>query len=134
MAVASGSVTSRPPAAEDLLARWRECFRSADFEALSELYHQEAFLSGGRVTPSIGREEIRGYFDAIEPTEDADVRFTEVQSRLIAPTALVVLTRAEFIANGVSLPTRLTQVWMEDWAEWVIACHQVTPLAALRPP
>ena len=132
MAVASKSGARGTPAAEDLLAQWRECFRSANLEALTDLYHREAFLSGGRVTPSIGREEIRGYFDALEPTDDADVRFTEVRSRLIAPTALAVLSRAEFIANDVSLPTRLTQVWVDDWAGWVIACHQVTPLAALR--
>lgn len=132
MAVTEGTGTPPQPTAEELLARWRECFRSADFAALAKLYQPEGYLSGSRVTPSFGRAEIREYFDSLGPIEGADVEFTEVHSRLIRPGVLVVLTRADFTMPAVTQTMRLTQVWVEDPAGWVIAGHHAAPIADLR--
>jgi uncharacterized protein (TIGR02246 family) len=132
MAVVEGMGTSPAPTAEELLARWRACFRSADFAALAGLYQPEAYLSGSRVTPSFGPAEIREYFDSLGPIEGADVEFTEVHSRLIGPGVLLVLTRAAFTVPSVAQTMRLTQVWVEDPAGWVIAGHHAAPIADLR--
>ena len=132
MAVQRAGVGECTPAVSDLLARWRDLFRSADYRALSELYHPEAFLSGSAIAAYVGREQIRGYFESLPPSEDADVAFSDVTSRMVRSDVLVLLALATFVSRDLRLPMRLTQVWVDAWEGWVIASHHASPLADLR--
>ena len=132
MAVVHGSSGGRTPPASDLLAQWRERLRAADYAALTDLYHHEAFLLGSTAAPHVGRNQIREYFESLGPMSDADVDFSQVTSRLVRPDVLLVVALAEFTLDDMSLPMWLTQVWVEDWAGWVIAGHHASPRADLR--
>jgi uncharacterized protein (TIGR02246 family) len=132
--VVDGTGAGRTPAADDLLGRWRARFRAADFEALTDLYHHEAFLLGSTTAPHVGRDQIRKYFESAGTVSGADVEFSQVTGRLVRPDVLLVLALAEFTASGASLPMWLTQVWVDDWLGWVIASHHASPVADLRSP
>ncbi len=132
MATVPGGAGAKTPAAIDLLARWRERFRAADYDALTELYHHEGSLVGGTPVVHAGRDQIHEYFASLGPIPDADVTFAEVTSRLIRPDVLIVVARAEFSLGGKSLLMRLTQVWVDDWAGWLIASHHASPIADIR--
>ena len=132
MTAVKGNGDGRVPTADELLAHWRARFRAADVDALTDLYHREAFLLGSTATPSVGRDEIHDYFASLGSTSGADVEFSEVRSRLMRSGVLLVLARAEFSAPGVSLPMWLTQVWVEDWAGWIVASHHAAPVANVR--
>jgi ketosteroid isomerase-like protein len=132
MAMEQPNVTPSTPTAQHLLAQWRDRYRAADFVGLTELYHRDAFLSGSTAHAHIGRDEIQEYFDSLGQVTDPDVEFSEITSRLVRPEVLVVLALAVFRLNGVTLPMRLTQVWVEDWSGWLIASHHASPPADIR--
>ena len=84
MTAHSGS-EGRPPAADELLERWRQHFQASDYAGLTDLYHPEAFLVGSRPEVFIGRDRIREYFESLGPMTQPDVRFSDVNSRLTRP-------------------------------------------------
>ena len=132
MAMEQRSVTPRTPSADQLLGQWRDRYRAADFTGLTELYHRDAFLLGSTTHPHIGRDQIQEYFDSLGQVREPEVEFTEITSRLVRSDVLIVLALASFGLNGVILPMRLSQVWVEDWSGWLIASHHASPPADLR--
>jgi uncharacterized protein (TIGR02246 family) len=132
VAVVPATDGGRTPPASALLAQWREGLQAANYAALTDLYHHEAVLVGSTAAPHVGRDRIREYFESLGPVSKADVDFSQVTSRLVRPDVLLVLALAEFTVDGMPLPMWLTQVWVDDWAGWVIASHHASPVADLR--
>ena len=118
---------------------WNAAAQHWDPAALAALYTEDAVFYGGRIGHSVGRAEVRAYFESYAAIFTT-VRLTLVEQELreLAPGIVLAQGYASFEfgfkAGGESRATfRSTLVLIRQPAGWCILQHHFSPTPAEPP-
>ncbi len=118
---------------------WNAASRAWDCAGLAALYTEDALFYGGRTGHSVGRAQVRGYFDSYaEIFTTVRLALEEQELRELAPGVVLAQGYASFAfgfkAGGQSSATlRSTLVLVRRAEGWRILQHHFSPTPAEPP-
>ncbi len=120
-------------------AAWNAAAQHWDPTALAALYTEDAVFYGGRIGHSVGRAQVRAYFDSYAAIFTT-VRLSLIEQELREPAPGTVLAQGTaafafgFKAGGESSATlRSTLVLVRQGEGWRILQHHFSPTPAEPP-